>query len=318
MHADLTEVLRIVWEKRVALMAEAPQIPTGKLAVDPTGNEAIWLIYDIYTNAIERTEKIPHSLWLPFVEQLAQLQALTGATAELQGARMNINNMAEVHRDAVRAYKTWKKIRSRRQIDAINMAKAAAGDFVHYRRDGSISCRERIYLNTELVHRGSVFREITSRIWNVVGFLNAKVDGPLGGQDRRDTIVIYLLDEAAVDEVVLILTDYQRANAHKFRNAVPIMTTPVGRLRGVSRGMEPPGVFVVDAGTRFVALPYNQSFGFYRASLIFRALRDAGTTDEQAFLRKIREYFAAGGVDVDNPGLQAAITATIYTGNNGY
>ncbi len=314
MHQDLIDVLDEVWARRVEIMAEAGDIYLGDIAADPDENDAIWMIYAIYTAAEDRVAKIPHSTWLPFVESLARLQALTGATAELQSYRKDIDNLDQVHRDAQRAYKTWKRIRTKNQVASIDLAKEAAGDFVHYRKTSAIACRERIYINAALVHRGEVFKEIVSRIWNVVGFLNAKVDGPLGPQDRRDTIVIYLFDQAAVDEVVLIITDYQRTKAHHFRDAVPVMTAAVPGLVGVSRGMEPPGIFLVQQGANFVGLRYNQSFGFYRASLIFRALRDAGTANEQGFLRKIREYFAAGGVDIDNPGLQGAVLANAYNG----
>ena len=84
-------------------------------------------------------------------------------------------------------------------------------------------------------------------------------------------------------------------------------------MPGVALGMEPPGLAVIRSGGEYYAEEMGQSFGFYRAMLIFMALdrthfTRAGQTDQQrcaAFKNRAAKYFPQAGIDPDRPAEQS-------------
>ena len=90
--------------------------------------------------------------------------------------------------------------------------------------------------------------------------------------------------------------------------------SPTGHSGRVALGMEPPGLAVIRSGGEYYAEEMGQSFGFYRAMLIFMALdrthfTRAGQTDQQrcaAFKNRAAKYlFTQAGIDPDRPAEQS-------------
>ncbi len=83
-------------------------------------------------------------------------------------------------------------------------------------------------------------------------------------------------------------------------------------MRGVGTAMEPPDFTLVSTGGSFYRRNRGQSFGAYRAELIFIALERTrlkvnGQSEQQrrtAFKNRVEKYFRRAGINPDRPAEQ--------------
>jgi hypothetical protein len=186
-------------------------------------------------------------------------------------------------------------------------------EFLHFKNPAGAQggTDQRIYMNLALNGRGKHFREVVELVYGHAGFRSAKVI--LTDEDpRNDTALLYLAGQASVDFALDKIGGYQSRNRAAFRPALPRLTSAVGGLTGVGRGMEPPDFAVIRRRGTYYKRSGAMSFGYWRAALIFMALdrtkwQRGGQDDSQrlrAFERRTLKYFRAAGIDPNNPSVQ--------------
>ncbi|HET8706930.1 MAG TPA: T3SS effector HopA1 family protein, partial [Pseudomonadales bacterium] len=85
-------------------------------------------------------------------------------------------------------------------------------------------------------------------------------------------------------------------------------------MPGVATAMEPPHLSLVSSGGKYYGTESSQSFGSYRAQLIFMALdrtkssrpNQSDSDRFEAFKHRVEKYFRQAGIDPDNPAEQSA------------
>jgi hypothetical protein len=321
-HRELEEWLDEVWRKRDEIIRAslAGGVVKGRGAVLGEKNEGIWAVYDIYTGAdsgggvgtdvaaqVSRCER-----FLTLLEaDIRTAPEIQHGNAFLHAPRGTMQEALRLGSVEVTDLKSKKPIKVTRRM----VGKA----FLHFRKS-QIPCAHRIYVHTKPEHRGEVMWTALSvfKVWAVDGLSNAKVAGP-DDDGRADSILFYLKDGKSRDEVLTRLKPYARTCRHHFDAKLPRLTEPVPGMTGFGTADEPPSLHIVKSGEGFYARREAQSFGFYRASLIFMALDRTklarpGQSDADrcaAFKRRAEKYLRAGGVDPDRPALQGVPQAML-------
>ncbi|MEM9224414.1 MAG: hypothetical protein AAGB11_18720 [Pseudomonadota bacterium] len=188
-----------------------------------------------------------------------------------------------------------------------------ATSFFHFRRqDGSNT--HRLYANIHKHGRLKTFLNLSHRLWNVNDFLCGKVAGPAA--KRADTAVFYFKSKAGLDNGVQAITNYARGIPERFGQDRPKLTMPVPGLLGFGIGTQPPKIQIMrQAHNDFVAFGCSQSFGTYRAHVIFMALENSTISMNysplqaaycSAFKKRAKNYLTVAGIDPDHPWRQGA------------
>ena len=178
--------------------------------------------------------------------------------------------------------------------------------YVFYSKD-KCKIRHRVYLHAKTRYSEDlklalhlfdyVCREIVTKI---EGIHSAKITTNV----RVDSIVIYMDSMDASNLVIAKIQEYQNINGvSSFDSEIPPMTQP--KMYGVSTGDQPP-LFAMEEGKMLPTRKVN-SFGGFRAELIYNALKDS--TDKDDFFKRIVEYFRVAGIDVNQPSVQSGCLA---------
>jgi len=309
MHQDLEAWLDKVWTERDRIIAESPTGHSGRGVHLGDKNPAIWNVYRIYNSLEDGGGAIGSSdraSVADFIDELDKLEKHTGIDPVVQIG----SDAADLTRGSLVMIKSNPITCETRDGKKIDLSLQRIGTcFVHFSKGGPAT--HRIYLNILPAYLGGAFRRIYTLINDERTLSSAKVTGPLA-RVRADSIVIYLTGRDGIKPVTEKIQTYHAKNKSQFGAAVPRLTTPVKGMQGVSIGMEPPSITVVRSGGSYYAAESAQSFGFYRASLIFMALDRTrftapgqGDTDRaRAFKRRAAKYFRAAGIDPDRPSEQ--------------
>lgn len=309
MHKDLDAWLDQVWKEKDRLIALSPTGHSGRGAHLGDDNRAIWEVYGMYKDAGGATSN-DMSAVSPFIDELDNLEKAVGAAAILQVG----NDFVDLNRGQLSNIKTTPfQTHTRKQNRKVTVDQAVVGGaFVHFAKGSTDATKHRVYVNVKRDHLGTAFRNIATAIWPEACLNSTKVGGPLGAA-RADSVVIYLSDGPRDAVLAKVRTYYDKNKGH-FGHDTPKLTVPVEGMPGVALGMEPPGLAVIRSGGQYYAQKMSQSFGFYRAMLIFMALDRTqftvqGQTDPQrcaAFKRRAEKYFVHAGIDPDRPAEQSA------------
>jgi hypothetical protein len=309
MHKDLDAWLDQVWKEKDKLIALSPTGHSGRGVHLGNDNPAIWEVYGMYNDAGGATSN-DMSAVPQFIDELDNLEKAVGVAALLQVG----NDFVDLNRGQLSNIKTTPfKTQTRRGKKKVTVDQAIVGGaFVHFVKGNADATKHRVYVNVKRDHLGPAFRSIATALWPEACLNSAKVGGPLGSA-RADSVVIYLSDGQR-DPVLAKLRAYYDGNRGHFGADTPKLTVPVDGMPGVALGMEPPGLAVIRSGGQYYAERMPQSFGFYRAMLIFMALDRTrfavpGQTDPQrcaAFKRRAEKYFVHAGIDPDRPAEQSA------------
>jgi HopA1 effector protein family len=314
MHKDLEDWLNKVWIDKDEIMAKSPTGHSGRGIHLGDKNPAIWAVYKIYSSSGDTSSAIPsfdEATVDAFIDDLDRLEKESNSEAVIQiGDDFVLLKRGEL---AMIKSKPFQKTTLKEQRVVTLDVKQIGNCFVHFVKKDS-GATDRIYLNVHPVHLGRAFRRIYLLIQTEPFLASAKVTGPVG-EVRADSIVIYLNDGQGIEPVVTKIRTYYVKNVNHFGAATPKLTAPVKGMPGVALGMQPPDITVLRSGGSYYTAPVEaQSFGFYRASLIFMALdrtrfKVSGQTDNDradAFKRRAAKYFLAAGIDPDRPSEQSA------------
>jgi len=167
--------------------------------------------------------------------------------------------------------------------------------------------RHRVYLHAKTRHSEDlksalhlfdyVCREIVTKI---KGVCSAKITANV----RMDSILIFTSSMEASNLVIAKIQEYQKIHGVSgFDPEIPPMTH--SHIYGVATGDEPP-LFAMQEGKMLPTRKPN-SFGGFRAELIYNALKDS--TDKDDFFKLIVEYFRVAGIDVNQPSVQLGCLA---------
>jgi hypothetical protein len=163
----------------------------------------------------------------------------------------------------------------------------------------------RIYVNASRERAPALMRDIVLQVVDDEGAYPGVQMAKIGNAsiERPDSIVIYLDDEAAAEQVVNWLKQYQKqpGNSAAFHWEVPAMTEQVAP--GISLGDEPPSSKYVE-----------RSFGSVRSDAIDRVLVKfpiAGAPDVngiirpnvEGFIGRVLNEFKRVGINTDSPHL---------------
>lgn len=311
MHRDLEAWLDQVWAARTRIMEKSPTGHTGRGIHLGDGNPAIWEVYHMYNASDAGAESSADvSQVAGFIDELDALEknVQRGATVQLGNDFVSLarGQLANVKVSPVSATTTRGKKPVMIGLDMVGHS------FVHFRKAShDVETKHRIYLNVTRAHLGSAFKTIATDIWSDGSLTTAKVSGPLGAT-RADSIVIYLSVDANRGDVLKKIRAYYDRHASHFGRATPKLTVPVDGMPGVALAMEPPSLTLIRSGGGYYGERVGQSFGFYRASLIFMALdRTHFTWPNQqeadrceSFKRRAVKYFLHAGIDPDRPAEQ--------------
>lgn len=197
------------------------------------------------------------------------------------------------------------------------------GSYIHFNKKSGI-CRERVYINLKEETRGTSFGGIMLKIWGISGVLSVKVAAP--GSVGADSAVVYCSSSSARKKVISKLKKYQRSKPRHFNGEIPKLVASAG-VPGVGYGAEPPNKQPMRPDSQtFSAVDASQSFGFYRASLIFIALErtvfpadvkfDPGKKlnferivrdQKREFEERVQTLFVRGGLSVKYPHKQKKV-----------
>lgn len=299
MHAELEKWLDEVWTARDRLLAASKDQGFRKgrgASAGMSKNEGAGLVYDMYNARDVSTIASSDESHLEAMRtELDKLERAINTPPEVQGRdfeKMNLGWMATVDVDEL------------------------SDEFFHYRVSKANSVY-RIYVNAVASARGLVFRSILADYggWKVPNLQNAKVSSPDDG-GRLDTIVLYLGSPAATKSMLECIAAYHSKAPSNFAGALPKLVEPASvgsnKLHGVGTTMEPPSFRLVSTGGKLYKRRVGQSFGAFRAELIFMALERtrlvvSGQSESDrkgAFKRRVEKYFRHVGIDPDRPALQ--------------
>ncbi|WP_299472068.1 hypothetical protein [uncultured Roseibium sp.] len=197
------------------------------------------------------------------------------------------------------------------------------GSYIHFNKKDGI-CLERVYINLKEENRGTSFGGIMLKIWGISGVLSVKVAAP--GSVGADSAVVYCATSSARKKVISKLKKYQRAKPRHFNGELPKLVASAG-VPGVGYGAEPPSKQPMRPDSQtFSAVDASQSFGMYRASLIFIALERTVFPKEvqfdpkqglnferivrnqkKEFEQRVQTLFERGGLSVKYPHKQKKV-----------
>ena len=199
------------------------------------------------------------------------------------------------------------------------------GNFIHFRHpQRRAACSHRVYINLREATRALAFAAVLGKIWDIAGVRGAKVAVP--GFQRADTALVYCTGTESQGRVVDALKDvHKNSNGNCFGRSLPKLVEHVPGMHGVGKATEPPHLHLMWEGegeeAMFVGIETGQSFGTYRAALIFTALertefpedrrgnmrhgvRESNDETKGAFKRLVKQYFEKAGLSVTNPAQQ--------------
>ncbi|WP_299472070.1 T3SS effector HopA1 family protein [uncultured Roseibium sp.] len=270
LHRDLQTVVDWAWLRRADLMRKALATgqPKGLTHLD-RGNRAVDEIYGY----------------------------ICGATARNQPSRRTMEKFSETLsrklqnylRDAEYICQTYDMNRMRSLNDFPEWSDWV-GAFIHVMAPNNIVCRERVYLNLKEETRANAFSAILKKIWHLPGLYSAKVAAP--GSRKTDTVVIYCDTRETREEVVRIVKKYQRRHMSYFDSQLPKLVASDGK--GIGHGAEPPDMHPERPNSQTFAEgdTDGQSFGYYRATLIFIAL------ERTQFPESMNQDFRRAGINL--------------------
>lgn len=300
MHTDLEKMLKWTWGERDAIMAKAPQVKNN---VQPhmlkhSKNDAVNHIYTHYQKA-EKNEVNPKrkndDVEEKFKRRILEIKRqLPGCTLKIQG-----NKYVEAQ-DA-----------DDNDVNLMFM-KDIRPAFFHFRKERR-PASHRVYFNITEHGRLRAFFNLAHRAWTTPGLLNCKVAGP--GEPRADSAVFYFDSADAMNYGIQQIYPWVKTHPQYFNVELPKLTKKVQGLQGVSIGLEPPARQLVKVegrgdNERFAERTVSQSFGTYRAHLIFMALENSerpGMYNWKSkyaynkFKKRTEKYFQVAGIDVEKP-----------------
>ncbi|GAB4543300.1 MAG: hypothetical protein Tsb0019_42270 [Roseibium sp.] len=164
------------------------------------------------------------------------------------------------------------------------------GAFIHVQKLPMAPCRERVYINLKEKTRANAFSAILKKVWHLPGVSSAKVAAP--GAVKTDTVLVYCDSRETRQEVIKIVTKYQKKNLRYFGSELPKLVASVGT--GVGHGAEPPKMHPERPNSqRFEAgRTRGQSFNLYRAVLVFTAL------ERTQFPEEMSQDFSRAGINL--------------------
>lgn len=295
MDAELDAWLNWAWTNKSLLMSlnrsEAGEEYIKGRGHSTTDNDAIWKVYNHYTGSTGQAQANNPDLF-QFKNEIVALKEELNARVDHQGDPWR-NNVTLAYLKAL-------------HVDRI------LHDFFHYRKSEN-HCSHRIYLHIKDNWRGIAFGKILRLIWPIAGLTNAKVGSP-NRAGRADTVVIYCASQQAQTDIVDAIRPYNQRFAGQFDARLTKLVEPVPGLTGVGIATEPPSMILVRTKGEYYSQQEAQSFGFYRASLIFMALERTkfnrpGQSDgdrRDAFKRRAAKFFRKAGIDPDYPARQVA------------
>jgi HopA1 effector protein family len=308
MHPELTELLDWVWvnRDRILFTHERDRRPSDK---------AINIIYGKYNDSLAAQLQAPLDTCLKFLDTLAELENFIQLAPVVQLAKYGVPLYVGAMTDISVSLATAAKVEANKRTEVENICYEQGietiSSFLHYRQSKDPAV-ERIYLNVKSDSRAEVFAWLLRKIYvggkRIPGITNAKLAGPEDG-GRADSILIYLTDDKAVESALAVIAEYQTTCGKGYFQAnLPKLTKPIDGLQGVSRAQEPPQCYIRLGKSGWEAVHKSQSFGGYRASLIFEALRTTYKKDSYtAFKKAVTSIFEVAGIDPEKPSSQARL-----------
>ncbi|PVB60784.1 T3SS effector HopA1 family protein [Labrenzia sp. 011] len=164
------------------------------------------------------------------------------------------------------------------------------GAFIHFQKRPMPACTERVYVNLKEATRANAFSAILKKIWDLPGVSSAKVAAP--GAVKTDTVLVYCDSRETREQIIRIITKYQKRNLRYFGSELPKLVASAGT--GIGHGAEPPIIHPERPNSQRFEAGYaeGQSFGMYRASLIFIAL------ERTQFPEEMSQDFSRTGVNL--------------------
>lgn len=188
-------------------------------------------------------------------------------------------------------------------------------DFFHFLPyNRQVQCTQRVYLNLKAKYATKVMEFIVNSIVvGLPGIYEAKICGPGAVGERTDVVVIYSKGQITTDAVLERLAEYQRLENQdryfqRFVGQTPLMTGQAHLLNGVSVGAEPtydPKELPAHI-KRIEGIKEQQSFGSFRARLIYQALKTVERARDQnfeSFESWVIRFFIDAGLEPMNPHL---------------
>jgi len=179
--------------------------------------------------------------------------------------------------------------------------------FYFFRKKDKYKRTHRVYLHAKTSAPGDfisaihIFKYVCREILDKIQGVNQVKVTPV---DRMDSILIYTSSMDVSNLVIAKIQEYQNVNGVSgFNPEIPPMTQP--KIYGVAMADNAPA-FVMQEGEMRPILK-RQSFGRFRAELIYNALKDS--TDKDDFFKLIVEYFRVAGIDVNQPSVQSGCLA---------
>ena len=259
LHRNLKSVVDWVWLNRIGLLEQARKtgLPLGRMHYDPH-NVAVNSIYG-YICGIVQGKKVENRDMVMFGRTLCRkLQNKLPTPVEYWLQRNGISRLNSLN--DFPEPETW------------------VSAFIHFIKPNRYTCMERVYLNLREATRATAFSDILKLIWHLDGVMCAKVAAP--GRNKADTALVYCSNRDARDEVLSIVSTYQKRHLKYFGSQLPKLVAT--ERMGIGYGSEPPIIRPRRPNSqRFEAVHSDtQSFNTYRATLIFialeRTLRAAG------------------------------------------
>jgi hypothetical protein len=271
LHRDLKNIVDWAWLARADLMqlAQATGRPKGQTHLS-RNNRAVREIYGYICGATKGT-RITERTMTRFSGTLYR----------------KLHNRLPGRIRYICQHNDWTRMRDLADFPA---PREWVGAFIHFQKRPSVPVRERVYINLKEETRANAFSAILKKIWHLPGVSSAKVAAP--GAVKTDTVLVYCDSRETRLEVIRIVTKYQKKNLRYFGSELPKLVAPVGA--GIGHGAEPPIIHPERPNSqRFEAGDVDgQSFGLYRATLIFTAL------ERTQFPEDMPQDFSRAGINL--------------------
>ncbi|MBN9669709.1 T3SS effector HopA1 family protein [Roseibium aggregatum] len=267
LHKDLKTIADWTWLNRVALMEAARRTgrPKGQTHMAKK-NRAVDAIYGYICGAV-RGRRVEDKEMTAFAATLRNKLVGHGWLSKgLTGSPTYLLQYSE----------GWPDLGN---LNRFPEPSAWVGAFVHVVKQNRPECKERVYLHLKERYRAGAFATIVKKVWDFPGVTSAKVAAP--GAVKTDTVLIYCDNARTRDAVIKVVKKYQNKYPHYFGSELPKLVAPAGT--GIGFGAEPPQFKPIRPNSnRFEAAEGRQSFGKFRANLIFIALERTLFPEEMA------------------------------------
>lgn len=272
LHRDLKNVVDWAWQGRADLMRKAALTgrPKGQTHL-VQGNPAVGEIYGYICGATNKGARVSERTMRRFSDTLYR----------------KLHNRL---RGGIRYLLQTGKVEQMRTLADFPEPKDWVAAFIHVQRTPWVPCTERVYINLKEETRANAFSAILKKVWHLPGVCSAKVAAP--GATKTDTVLIYCTDRETRQEVIRIVTKYQKKNLRYFGAELPRLVASAGT--GVGHGAEPPKMHPERRNSQTFEAGdiYGQSFNLYRATLIFIAL------ERTQFPEEMSQDFSRAGVNL--------------------